>query len=78
MLDVDRLIPEYPWNRVNIQVGRLRSHPSGIGWRVMVDLTTWIEHDDGSGLTLVEAERALDQLDEWSNREAEVGRVSLR
>lgn len=53
---------------LNIQVDRLRSHPSGNGWRVMIDSRTWIERDDGSGLTLAEAEEALDRLDAQLNR----------
>lgn len=60
------LEPELPWNQQpRVQVGRLRSHPVS-GWRVMIDRTTWIEHDDGSGLTMAEAEAALDALDAWN------------
>lgn len=52
--------------KLNIQVGRLRSHRDG-GWIVVVDPgqpdSPLITRDDGSGLTLAEAEAVMDQLD---------------
>ena len=48
--------------QLTIQVGQLRSHPDG-GWRVQVDPGVWIERDDGSGLTMPEAEEVLDRLE---------------
>lgn len=59
---------------LNIQVGRLRSHRDG-GWLVIVNPTDphspIITRDDGSGLTLAEAEEALDRLEEWEQSRAQ-------
>lgn len=53
-----------------INCGRRRTHADG-GFYVQPDLDdpdTIIQHDDGSGLTAMEAERVLDSLDNELSR----------
>lgn len=58
-------IPCTPTATVN--VGRLRSHPSGRGFRVYPDAAnepdTYIDGEGGKGLTISEAREVLDWLD---------------
>lgn len=53
---------------VSVQSGRLRSHPSGRGWCIVVDPSdseSPVIDAEGEGLTICQAEEALDQLDNY-------------
>lgn len=51
-----------------VQVGRLRSHPSGRGWQILVDPAdpdSPVIDAEGEGLTISQAEEVLDRLDNY-------------
>jgi hypothetical protein len=50
---------------VAVRCGRVITHPSGIGYRVMLPDGSFAEHDDGTGLTVSEAEETLDRIENF-------------
>lgn len=47
---------------LNVQVGRLRTHPDG-GWMIVLDAGEIVCGPNDSGLTFAEAEAVLDELE---------------
>lgn len=48
-----------------IRCGRLETHPSGIGYQIHLPDGTKCYGQGGEGLTIEEAERVLDRIEQW-------------